>query len=98
MRMALSDAGIALVGDHFVEPHLRSGALAPVLPDWRPPSTDAWAVFPGRRLMPARTRVLLDDMQAVLSGPQCQAEEAQIEKTLHLAKLTAPGSGPSQKE
>ncbi len=98
MRMALSDAGIALVGDHFVEPHLRSGALAPVLPDWRPPATDAWAVFPGRRLMPARTRVLLDDMQAVLSGPQCQAEEARIEKTLHLAKLTAPGNSPSQKE
>ncbi len=86
MRMALSDAGIVLVGDHFIEPHVRSGALLPVLPEWRPPSTDAWAVFPGRRLMPARTRALLDEIQATLSGPQCQAEEHRIEETLRRAK------------
>jgi DNA-binding transcriptional LysR family regulator len=70
MRLALSNAGIALVGDHYVEPHVRSGALVPVLPDWRPPSSDAWAVFPGRRLMPARTRVLLDAIQQTLSCAQ----------------------------
>ncbi|MGH6646871.1 LysR substrate-binding domain-containing protein [Aquabacterium sp.] len=89
MRMALSDAGIVLVGDHFVEPHLRSGALVPVLPDWRPPSTDAWAVFPGRRLMPARTRVFLDTLQQALTGPRCQAEEHKIEETLRIARAKA---------
>jgi len=86
MRMALSDAGIALVGDHFVEPHLRTGALVPVLPDWRPPSTQAWAVFPGRRLMPARTRVFLETLQQALTGPRCQAEEQKIEETLRIAR------------
>ncbi|CAH0348228.1 HTH-type transcriptional regulator PgrR [Aquabacterium sp. CECT 9606] len=86
MRMALAGAGITLVSDYFAEPHVRAGTLLPVLPDWRPPSTDAWAVFPGRRLMPARTRVLLDEVQSVLSGPQCQAEEHRIEETLRLAK------------
>jgi len=90
MRLALSHAGIALVGDHFVEPHVRSGALVPVLPDWRPPSTDAWAVFPGRRLMPARTRVMLDALQQTLSGPSCQAYEQQIEQTLRIARDQAP--------
>ena len=32
-----------------------------------------WAVFPGRRLMPARTRVFLDALAAKFSGPECQA-------------------------
>ncbi|MBA4109627.1 MAG: LysR family transcriptional regulator [Leptothrix sp. (in: Bacteria)] len=89
MRMALAGAGITLVSDYFAEPHVRAGTLLPVLPDWRPPTTDAWAVFPGRRLMPARTRVLLDEVQAALSGPQCQAEEHRIEETLRRAKQGA---------
>ncbi|HMZ28048.1 MAG TPA: LysR family transcriptional regulator, partial [Thauera aminoaromatica] len=41
-----------------------------VLPDWRPPSIAAWAVFPGRRLMPAKTRAFLDMLQAALGGDQ----------------------------
>ncbi|RZL04399.1 MAG: LysR family transcriptional regulator [Rubrivivax sp.] len=86
MRMALAGAGITLVSDYFAEPHVRTGALVPVLPDWRPPSTDAWLVFPGRRLMPARTRALLDEVQAALSGPLCQVEEQRIEDTLRQAK------------
>jgi DNA-binding transcriptional LysR family regulator len=90
MRMALADAGIALIGDHFAEPHLRSGALVPVLPDWQPPSTDAWAVFPGRRLMPARTRVFLETLQQALTGARCQAAEEQIEETLRIARARAP--------
>lgn len=86
MRMALSGAGIALVDDHFAEPHLRSGALVPVLPDWQAPSTDAWAVFPGRRLMPARTRVMLDMLEHTFSGPQCQVHHAKLQETLRIAK------------
>lgn len=86
MRMALSGAGITLISDYFAEAHVRSGALLPVLPDWRPPSTDAWAVFPGRRLMPARTRVFLDVLQAKLSGAQCLEHEARIAHTLDTAK------------
>jgi len=39
-------------------------------------------VFPGRRLMPARTRVLLDALAAKFAGPECQAVEAEI----HAAK------------
>lgn len=86
MRMALAGAGIALVHDHFAEPHVHEGRLAPVLPDWRPPSTPAWGVFPGRRLMPARTRVFLDALQAKLTGEQCREHEARIEQTLRTAR------------
>jgi DNA-binding transcriptional LysR family regulator len=79
MRMALGGAGITVVNDHFASLHLQRGELVQVLPDWRLPPVDAWAVFPGRRLMPARTRVFLDALAAKFSGPECQAVEAQVE-------------------
>ncbi len=85
-RMALMGTGIALVNDYFVEPHVRSGDLVPVLPDWQAPATDAWAVFPGRRLMPARSRVFLDAVQAALSGEQCLEHEQQIQQTVRQAR------------
>ena len=80
MNLAREGAGIVVANDHFVEPFVQSGELVPVLADWRLPSVDAWAVFPGRRLMPARTRVFLDAMQEKFSGPECQAIEQRVEK------------------
>jgi DNA-binding transcriptional LysR family regulator len=81
IRLARLATGITIVSDHFVEPYIRSGELAPVLADWSLPPTPAWAVFPGRRLMPARTRAFLDAMQAEFSGPRCQAAQAKIDAT-----------------
>jgi len=76
MRMAVGGAGITVVHDHFAASHVARGELVPVLPDWRTPPVTAWAVFPGRRLMPARTRVFLDALCAKFTGPECQAIEA----------------------
>jgi DNA-binding transcriptional LysR family regulator len=76
IRLARSGAGITVVADHFAAPYVRSGELVPVLEDWTLPPAAAWAVFPGRRLMPARTRVFLDALQAEFSGPRCQEQEA----------------------
>jgi DNA-binding transcriptional LysR family regulator len=81
MQMALAGAGITVINDHFALPHLQRGELAQVLPDWRLPPVSAWAVFPGRRLMPARTRVFVDALAAKFTGPQCQAIEAQVART-----------------
>ncbi|HEV7913910.1 MAG TPA: LysR family transcriptional regulator [Albitalea sp.] len=72
MRLAHGGSGIAVVNDHFAAPYVHGGELVPVLEDWTLPSAIAWAVFPGRRLMPARTRVFLDAMAAEFSGPTCQ--------------------------
>jgi len=80
-RMARDGAGITACEHHFVEPYLRSGELEPVLEDWSLPPIAGWAVFPGRRLMPARTRVFLDTLQAEFSGPRCQAELKQQPET-----------------
>lgn len=81
IRLALSGAGITALLDHFAEPYLKKGELVQVLGDWSMPAITAWAVFPGRRLMPARTRVFLDTLQAAFSGTRCQQVEAQIEQT-----------------
>jgi DNA-binding transcriptional LysR family regulator len=76
-RLARAGAGIAVLSDHFVEPYVRVGELTPVLDDWELPTVTAWAVFPGRRLMPARTRVFLEMLETKFSGPECRAIEAQ---------------------
>jgi len=68
INLALSGIGITIMADHSAEPHVRSGDLVQVLGDWDLPSVTAWVVFPGRRLMPARTRVFLDTLEAKFSG------------------------------
>ena len=78
MRMAIAGAGIAVIHDHFAIASLEAGALVPVLPDWRAPTTSAWAVFPGRRLMPARTRAFIDAVAAKFDGPECHALDAKL--------------------
>jgi DNA-binding transcriptional LysR family regulator len=79
-HLARAGAGIAVLSDHFVLPYVRANELTPVLDDWSLPTVTAWAVFPGRRLMPARTRVFLDALEAKFSGPECQAIEAKAKR------------------
>jgi DNA-binding transcriptional LysR family regulator len=91
IRLARAGAGITIVSDHFAEPYVHSGELIRVLPEWNHPPAPAWAVFPGRRLMPARTRVFLDALQAEFSGPRCQAIEAAVERIRHQEQDMSPG-------
>jgi DNA-binding transcriptional LysR family regulator len=65
-RMACSGIGIAASSDFFATPYLTKGELVRVLPEWELPGATGWAVFPGRRLMPAKTRAFLDLMEAML--------------------------------
>lgn len=82
LRLALSGAGIAMLSDHYAEPYVRRGELLQVLADWQLPSVTAWAVFPGRRLMPARTRVFLDTLEAEFAR-HCPATEQRIARMRH---------------
>jgi len=68
IRLARAGLGLAGVPDYFALPDVRQGALRRVLPDWCLPSITAWAVFPGRKLMPAKTRVFLDMLQTTLAA------------------------------
>ncbi len=64
IRIIAAGAGIAAVPDDFAVGFVRSGVLKKVLPAWRLPSPTVSAVFPGRKLMPAKTRVFIDMLQA----------------------------------
>lgn len=79
IRLACGGAGITAVPLHVAELYAAQGALQPVLAQWRLPSSSAWAVFPGRRLMPARTRVFLDAMVQAFDSNRCRAEANRLE-------------------
>ena len=68
IRLAGAGAGIAAVPDHYAVADVRAGALRRVLPDWDMPTSTAWAVYPGRKLMPAKTRAFVDMLQIALRG------------------------------
>lgn len=68
IRLARASAGIAAVPDHFAVADVRVGALRRVLPGWTLPTSTAWAVYPGRKLMPAKTRAFVDMLQMALGG------------------------------
>jgi DNA-binding transcriptional LysR family regulator len=80
LRLACAGAGIVPIADEFAEAHLRAGELTPVLPDWALPNDSAWAVFPGRRLMPRRTRAFLDALERYLSPADCEVRRRQIQE------------------
>lgn len=68
VELARSGSGIAAVSDRYVAPYLASGELVRVLPEWCLPAITAWAVFPERRLMPAKTRVFLELLDTALAA------------------------------
>ncbi len=70
VRLARAGAGIAAVPDCFAAPAVARGELSRVLPAWSLAPHIARAVFPGRRLMPAKTRAFIDMLAAALERAQ----------------------------
>jgi DNA-binding transcriptional LysR family regulator len=68
LRMARAGSGIAALPDAFAQPSVQRGALRRVLAPWTLPLQTAWAVFPGRNPLPARTRAFVDMLRTAL-GP-----------------------------
>jgi DNA-binding transcriptional LysR family regulator len=66
MQLTSHGLGIAQFTDRFAQPAVDAGFLERVLPDWSGPPVTVWAVMPGRKLMPTRTRVFLDALIAEL--------------------------------
>lgn len=63
-ELALAGVGIAHLQDNYVVQALtEQGRLVRVLPEWEMPSIHVWCVMPGRRLMPARTRIFIDALK-----------------------------------
>jgi DNA-binding transcriptional LysR family regulator len=74
IRLARRGAGVAAVSDFFAEAYIARGELVRVLRGWGAPDAPAWAVFPGRRLMPAKTRAFIDMLAAAMKT--CREELA----------------------
>jgi DNA-binding transcriptional LysR family regulator len=68
VRMASTGIGIGASTEAIARPYLQKGELVRVLPEWSFPQVTAWAVFPGRRLMPAKTRVFIYALEAALGS------------------------------
>lgn len=62
MRAAIDGAGFAVTSRLLAEPYLQGGALVHLLPGWIISRYTVYAALPTGRLLPARTRVLLDFM------------------------------------
>lgn len=75
VRLARAGAGIAPVPDDFALPDVRKGLLQRVLPGWCPPPNIAWAVFPGRKLMPTKTRAFIDMLRIALGAEAAEGDQ-----------------------
>ena len=60
LQASLAGGGIALLPTYLANPHLASGALQAILPDWEAPVLTIYALFPSRRHLPPAVRALLD--------------------------------------
>ena len=60
LAAALAGLGVAALPDFMIEPHVASGALAPVLTDYPPPDAGLYVVRPPGDLPPRKVRVLTD--------------------------------------
>lgn len=68
MQAALTGGGIALLPTYLANPHLASGALQTILPDWQVPVRTIYALFPSRRHLPPAVRALLDFLVERFAG------------------------------
>ncbi|MGF6782363.1 LysR family transcriptional regulator [Paraburkholderia sp. GAS334] len=64
----LANLGLAVVSEWMFSPELKSGEVRSVLNDWHLPPIELWAVFPGGRMVNAKTRAFLNFLEDVLAS------------------------------
>lgn len=70
LAAALAGYGIIQAPFFMVRQHLESGALRPVLPDWRVPPLPLHVVYPPNRHLSTRLRVFVDWVAAVFAAAE----------------------------
>ena len=65
---AESGLGIALLPDFAVDESIAAGRLRPIMPGYAPEPFHLYALYPSREYLPAKLRLLLDELVAALGG------------------------------
>ena len=60
VEAAIAGTGVIQLFEDWLRPHLKSGALEPVLEDWWQPFSGPFLYYSGRRLLPPPLRAFLD--------------------------------------
>ena len=60
---ALSGMGVILQPSFLVGDDLKAGRLVQLLPDWQGPTYGVYALYPSRKHLSAKVRVLVDYLQ-----------------------------------
>lgn len=68
LRLARAGVGIASLPDFSAAADVQRGSLRRLLSAWTLPGATAWAVFPGRKLMPSKTRVFVDMLHGAFNA------------------------------
>lgn len=64
----LAHLGVAVATEWMFAPELASGQVVRLLPDWRLPATDLWAVYPSGRRAGAKARALAAFVESALAA------------------------------
>lgn len=64
---ALRGFGLAQLPDYYVLEHLKRGRLRALLPDFQPPHTAVWALFPQQRYLSPKVRMLVEHLRLALA-------------------------------
>ena len=70
---AVSGLGFAFLPDFIAEPEIRSGSLVPLLEDFTASDGGIYAVYPHRRYLPAKVRVLVDFLVQWFRDNPCES-------------------------
>lgn len=92
---ALEGFGLIQPALFMVMPHLRSGALKEVLPDWKPLPMPISAVYPHSRHLSPKVRVFVDWIAEVFDRCPLLSGRQSLEKTCSKRTFEALESAPS---
>lgn len=67
LTATIDGLGVSVLPEYLCRPHIQSGKLTRLLPEWLIPTVGISFVYPERKLMPKRLRVLLDFLLSELS-------------------------------
>lgn len=70
LQAALAGLGVMRVTATYGEPAVAQGQLLRLLPDWTCEPLRIYALYPQRRLLPAKVRIFLDTFRQVDDGPE----------------------------